>query len=1266
MTGDDTTRPPSAEWVAAIHSSEVDFAPIGTAVVIDERRVLTCAHVVTTSERVVRQPLWVAFPKSDEVSGQRRRVTSATVIYNPPVEDVAVLLLEDDVPTGIVAAPLRCPRPQDLVGRKWWAFGFTRGDPVGNSADGSIGESLGYGWVRLDVASRYQVEVGFSGAGLWSPDYQAVVAIVGQAHADGDGRAITMHRVDLSLPGEKLHALAKWSPEAAGELALSAWGWALGRDPEARRHWRPRARGVSIDSERGYRFRGRMAALQAIVDWLDRQEPDRRTLVITGSPGVGKSAVLGRIVTTADAAVRAALPLDDDAITATVGSIGCAVHVKGKTSLEVATEVARGASARLPDHVDDTALALRDSMTERGGMRFNLVIDALDEAASPADARAIITGIVLPLVETCGDVGAQVVVGTRRSDEGGDLVRLFGNAAVIIDLDDHQYFAEADLVAYAMASLQLTGDERSGNPYADSAIASALANRIAEIADRNFLVAGLVARAHGLHDQQPIAPEQLAYTTTVDSALVAYLERVGPITDITARDALTALAFAEAPGLPIDLWRLAIGALSGDQVTADQISRFARSSAANFLVESGTADRSAVFRLFHQALNDALLAQRSQIVSRQDDELAISQAFIRFGRQNTWGRAPVYLLRSLAAHAANADIIDDLLTDDTYLLYADLRRLIPLADQAASPAARDRVRLLHLTPLAITADPQDRAALFSVTQALENLGDSFAGVLDTAPYYARWASVRPRTERAILGGHGGWVRGVCAFTLGGQVLLASASNDHTVRTWDSATGEQQAVLEGHTDGVRGVCVFTLKGQVLLASAGADTTLRIWDPATGEQRSVLEGHPGAVSGVCAFTLGDRVLLASVGTDATVRIWDPATGEQQAVLEGHAGWVSGVCAFTLEGRVLLASAGADATVRIWDPAAGHQQSVLEGHANGVNEVCAFILNDRVMLASASDDMTIRIFDAATGEQQAVLEGHADGVRGICVLTFGGRVLLASGGADRTVRIWDPGTGQQRFILEGHNGWLNSVCSFMLHDQVLLASASDDRTVRIFYPAAAEQRTALAGHAGGVNGVCAFTLCDQILLASAGADATVRIWGAATGRQEAAFEGHAGGVNGVCAFTLCDQILLASAGADATVRIWDPATRDQQAALAGHAGGVNGVCAFTLCDQILLASAGADATVRIWDPATRDQQATLTGHTGWVSSVCAFTLRDQILLASAGADATVRIWNPETEMCLLAVPVHHAVQTVCQACDSLVLGLTAGILAVDLQLT
>jgi hypothetical protein len=94
-----------------------------------------------------------------------------------------------------------------------------------------------------------------------------------------------------------------------------------------------------------------------------------------------------------------------------------------------------------------------------------VIIDALDEAATPAQARAIIDQVVLPLAETCSDAGAQVVVGTRRRDGGGDLLGRFGGALESIDLDDPEYFAADDLAAYALACLQLAGDERPANPW---------------------------------------------------------------------------------------------------------------------------------------------------------------------------------------------------------------------------------------------------------------------------------------------------------------------------------------------------------------------------------------------------------------------------------------------------------------------------------------------------------------------------------------------------------------------------------------------------------------------------------------------------------------------------------------------------------------------------------------------------------------------------------------------------------------------------------
>ena len=144
----------------------------------------------------------------------------------------------------------------------------------------------------------------------------------------------------------------------------------------------------------------------------------------------------------------------------------------------------------------------------------------------------------------------------------GSAVRL-----AAIDLDDPSYFAEEDLAAYALACLQLAGDERPGNPYTDDALAGPLAARIAVMSGQNFLIAGLIARSHGLHDEQAADPGRLEFAATVDSALAAYLQRLSPVAGLPAAHALTALAFAEAPGLPAALWQLAMEAIYGTRVS---------------------------------------------------------------------------------------------------------------------------------------------------------------------------------------------------------------------------------------------------------------------------------------------------------------------------------------------------------------------------------------------------------------------------------------------------------------------------------------------------------------------------------------------------------------------------------------------------------------------------------------------------------------------------------------------------------------------------
>lgn len=1232
---------PLDPWAVAVHVGRRSLdSPIGAGVVVDTNLVLACAHVVCPGGQL-REDLWVSFPKASGVGYWDRRAIGECVHNGQPGKNVDLVLLKltDDVPRSVRPARLRCPPSPDLLKKTWWAYGFPMHTEGGCEAYGTIHSVGGYGRIRLTPAEDTEVAKGFSGAALWSPDYEAVVGLVVEAaQQSGDGHALTLAYADEQLPEMKLSMLAAWSLDDADDAALAAWGWALAADDEAQRHWLPRARGVAVNTEGGTRFRGRAAALRRIADWLDLSEPAGRPLVVTGSPGVGKSAVLGRIVTSADRDIAAALPSDDRAERATVGSVHCAVHVKGKSALEVAVEIARAAAVTLPVATVDLVPALRDRFGS-SRRRFNLVVDALDEAASAEHARVLIDDVLVPLARAGPQMGVQVVVGTRRSDDLGNLLSALGSDAEVVDLDAAEYFAESDLADYAQATLQLIGAERPGNPYTDEAVAAPVSRRIATLANGNFLVAGLVARARAMRDTEAVDPAQVMFTGTVAHALDSYVQGLPQIGTAPAWLALTALAYAESPGLPIGLWRAAVVALGG-QVGEHELSEFARTSAANFLVETGGA-ADPTYRLFHQALNEALLAGRAEVGARTRDERQLTEGWIASGEAIGWAAAPDYLLRSLAQHAARTGLIDVLLNDDAYLLHAHLDRVMRAAEMASLESARQRAQLLQRTPMALTADPPTRAALFSVVNRLDQLGSDMN--TGSAPYLARWANTPRRPERTVLDGHSQAVYDVCPITVDGRALLASAGEDGTVRLWDPLTNQNEQVLNCHDDCVRSVCAVTVGTTSLLASASHDGTIGLWDPISGMRVHLLQGHDDWVRNLCAVPVAGRDFLASAGDDRTVRVWDPATGTLRHVLAGHTGWVTAVTCVPLPGRSILASTGVDGTIRLWDPQTGSALMVLHAQAGWVTTLFALCAVGRTVLASAGYDGVIRLWNPVTG---ALLNRFETGgpLTDLCAFEVDGATLLVSTGEDGVIRLWDTRTGKQREFLEGHSNWIRAVCELPLVGRRLIATAGDDGTVRLWDPDGAAPGPVAAGNGSGATAaVCAVPWGDESLVVSAGGDGSARLWAVADGTRRGEPLTSEGTINDLCVVD-DDGLRLVAANEDCFVDVWDIEFGERTAEMTEHFDAVNAVRALMTDRGPLIASAGDDVTVRIWDPHSGAIRGKLTGHSDWVTALAVVPGDSGDLLASADKSGVVRLWDENGRPLWDQHGHHDAVNALC----------------------
>ena len=122
---------------------------------------------------------------------------------------------------------------------------------------------------------------------------------------------------------------------------------------------------------------------------------------------------------------------------------------------------------------------------------------------------------------------------------------------------------------------------------------------------------------------------------------------------------------------------------------------------------------------------------------------------------------------------------------------------------------------------------------------------------------------------------------------------------------------------------------------LLASGSDDKTVRLWDPVVGALRNTLEGPINSVKAV-AFS-GDGRLVASGSDDNTVRLWDLATGVLRGSLKDHSSSESGNIESDIE------SVASDASMFSVGSSESSNSSLASTRANAVDHLVVVLAGD-----------------------------------------------------------------------------------------------------------------------------------------------------------------------------------------------------------------------------------------------------------------------------------------------------------------------------------
>ncbi|WP_432094841.1 caspase family protein [Streptomyces sp. bgisy100] len=1040
-------------------------------------------------------------------------------------------------------------------------------------------------------------------------------------------------------------------------------------------HFDPRSRGVEYASEKGDHFTGRLQALAVLAGWLRRPQHDSRARVVTGGPGSGKSAVLGRLLALADAD-PARRPPAPDHVLPPPGCVTAAVHARGST-LEALTE--RLAAAL--DVAADTVQQLLSGLVDRA-TPCTVLIDALDEAGTGvggSEPRRIARELLRPLSAL---PQVRLIVGSRR-----ETVPDLGSAVEIVDLDTDAYTGPEDVEEYVRSVLTGAGDAAGCAYRGPGEPASVVAAAVARRAGRSFLVARMTVRAllHGdLTVDTTVPGWEERLPSEAGQAFHAYLARYGEDEE-RVRRLLTPLAYAEGDGLPWDsLWGPLATALSGVPCSDEDIDWLFRHAGA-YVVEVPVDDERSVFRLFHEALAEYLRNPRRDTENQRriTDTLLASVPAEPDGERD-WPRAHPYVLSHLPGHATAAREFERLLGDAGLLVHTEPHALLSALEEVTGPAAT-AVRAMYRTSAHLYrhATFTERTQILAVDAARFRSSVHREQLDRRLEWRPRWATSSQTSTafRAEIASDPDYPPALACAVVDGMPVAVTNARPDLAEVRDLGTGSRVAVLRGHTDSVTAIACTVLDGDPVAVTGSADGTVRVWDLGTAAEVRrfpVPGGHVVALA--CTEVAGAPVVVGHESRGAGW-LWELRTGTVRYTVRPNPRWSGGdatLACLPLDDTVLTLVTRADHRTQVWDLTTGRIRGLAQD-TQAYAVACTRLDGlPTVLLGGRDGPLVLR--DPESGTVRAELPLPACWVTAIACTGIEGTAVAVLGLGDGGVLVVDLRTGALLGRLNGHGDWVHQVVCTTLGGSPVVVTASSDGSVRLWDLVPIPQAVDPGGHNSSVEGVADCVVGGVPVAVSAGHDRSVRMWDLASGRALARWEDHAGWVDSVACVQVDGAPVAVTSSHDGSVHVrgltdgtawtvaagvpWKPAVActvlrgEPVAVVAEHTYGDRatpplrvwnlsarreiarldvamrniGIMACTVLDgrPTLVAhgwTESADRTVQLWDLLTGETPGELVGCTDQINAMVCTVVGDAPLVITGSAHHGASVWDLRT---------------------------------------